>query len=97
MQLGPTIESKIGRIRGRLVATNFEVSSVPGGVQESLDLAALQTLFVREHNIKWIGYRREHPNRTVDQLYQQAKAIFSSRRTLPARHIMHIVEDLRNF
>jgi hypothetical protein len=36
---------------------HFEVSSVPGGAQESPNLVALQTLFVREHNIKWIGYR----------------------------------------
>jgi hypothetical protein len=39
----------------------------------------------------------EHPNRTVDQLNQQAKAIFASWKTLPARHIVHIVDDLGNF
>ena len=43
--------------------------------QENPDLTALQTLFVREHNYQVDQLKKQHPNWTGDQLYQQAKAI----------------------
>jgi peroxidase len=43
--------------------------------QENPDLTALQTLFVREHNYQVDHLKKQHPNWTGDQLYQQARAI----------------------
>jgi peroxidase len=43
--------------------------------QENPDLTALQTLFVREHNYQVDQLKKQHPNWTGNQLYQQARAI----------------------
>ena len=48
---------------------------VTSRAQENPDLTALQTLFVREHNYQVDQFKKQHPNWTGDQLYQQAKAI----------------------
>ena len=46
--------------------------------QENPDLTALQTLFVREHNYQVDLLKKQHPNWTGEQLYQQARAIVTA-------------------
>ncbi len=42
---------------------------------ENIELTAIQTLFVREHNLQAARIAAEHPGLTDEQIYQQARAI----------------------
>ena len=62
------------RLRGRARIENLFVTGDVRG-NENVELTALQTLFVRNHNLIAGELQKEHPGWTDEQLYQEARKI----------------------